>query len=57
MVARPFVGALYLVFGWLTGLTVRTLPDHRSALAASGFTLVQHRGLLFGLLTGELWTL
>jgi len=56
LVARPLVGALYLVFGWLTGLAVRTLPDHRSALAASGFTLVQHRALLAGLLIGELWS-
>jgi len=56
LVARPLVGALYLAFGWLTGLAVRTLPDHRTALAASGFTLVQHRALLWGLLTGELWS-
>jgi hypothetical protein len=56
LVARPLVAGLYLAFGWLTGLTVRTLPDHRTALSASGFTLVQHRALLGGLLTGELWS-
>ena len=56
LVARPLVCALYRAFGWLTGLTVHTLPDHRTALSASGFTLVQHRTLLSGLLTGELWS-
>jgi ubiquinone/menaquinone biosynthesis C-methylase UbiE len=56
MVAHPLVAALYMAFGWLTGLTVRTLPDHRTALAAFGFTLVQDRTLLRGLLTGELWS-
>ena len=56
VIARPLVAALYLAFGWLTGLTVRILPDHRTALSASGFILVQHRELLWGLLTGELWS-
>jgi SAM-dependent methyltransferase len=56
LVAHPVVAGLYLAFGWLTGLTVRTLPDHRTALAASGFTRVQHRALLRGLLTSELWS-
>jgi hypothetical protein len=56
VIGRPLVAALYLAFGWLTGLTVRILPDHRTALSASGFILVQHRELLWGLLTGELWS-
>ncbi len=32
LVARPVVLILYLAFGWLTGLEVRSLPDHSSAL-------------------------
>jgi len=54
--ARPLVACLYLAFGWLTGLDVRTLPDHRSALFAAGFTLKERRNWLGGLLVSELWT-
>ena len=56
LVARPIVGALYWAFGWLTGLTVRTLPDHAAALRRSGFALVQRRLWLHGLLVSELWS-
>jgi hypothetical protein len=56
LAARPLVAALYVAFGWLTGLSVRVLPDYRTALSASGFSLVQDRTLLWGLLTGELWS-
>jgi SAM-dependent methyltransferase len=56
MLARPLISGLYLAFGWLTGLTVRTLPDYRSALGAAGFILLQRRTWLAGLLTAELWT-
>jgi hypothetical protein len=54
-VARPLVATLYWAFGWLTGLRVRQLPDHATALAHAGFTLVQRREWLFGLLVSELW--
>jgi hypothetical protein len=55
LIARPLVAGLYLAFGWLTGLTVRTLPDHRSALHAAGFNLIERRSRLGGLLISELW--
>jgi SAM-dependent methyltransferase len=55
-VARPLLWSLYRAFGWLTGLAVRTLPDHRSALHAAGFTLQQRRTWLGGLLIAELWS-
>ncbi|MDR3774376.1 MAG: class I SAM-dependent methyltransferase [Terracidiphilus sp.] len=55
LVARPLVAGLYLIFGWLTGLVVRTLPDHASALRGAGFTLEERRARLAGLLISELW--
>jgi hypothetical protein len=54
-VARPLVWGLYWVFSRLTGLTVRTLPDHHSALWSAGFALIERRNLLFGLLVSEAW--
>jgi SAM-dependent methyltransferase len=54
-VARPLVAILYVSFGWLTGLTVRSLPDHASALRHAGFTLQERRTRLAGLLIAELW--
>jgi SAM-dependent methyltransferase len=55
LIARPVVGSLYVAFGWLTGLTVRALPDHASALGGAGFHLVARRARLGGLLVSELW--
>jgi SAM-dependent methyltransferase len=55
-VARPLIWSLYLAFGWLTGLSVRTLPDHRSALGVAGFILLRRRTWLAGLLIAELWS-
>lgn len=54
-IARPVVSGLYLSFGWLTGLAVRTLPDHASAVRDAGFMLVERRLRLGGLLVSELW--
>lgn len=54
-IARPLVAFLYWAFGWLTGLAVRTLPDHGKALEEAGFTLKQKRPLLGGILVGEMW--
>jgi hypothetical protein len=54
--ARPLVWTLYRVFGLLTGLAVRGLPDHHSALCAAGFILHNRRTWLGGLLTSELWS-
>lgn len=56
LVARPVVRGLYLAFGWLTGLTVRALPDHASGLRASGLILHKRRTWLAGLLVSELWS-
>jgi SAM-dependent methyltransferase len=56
LVARPVVGSLYAAFGGFTGLAVHTLPDHPSALRQSGFTLLNRRTLLCGLLASELWS-
>jgi ubiquinone/menaquinone biosynthesis C-methylase UbiE len=55
MVARPLVAALYSAFGLLTGLKIRSLPDHASALEAAGFRLLSRRHWLRGLLVSELW--
>lgn len=55
LVARPLVSALYRAFGLLTGLKIRSLPDHASALAAAGFRIGQKRTRLFGLVASELW--
>jgi hypothetical protein len=54
-VAAPLVAVLYCAFGLLTGLHVRRLPDHRSALKDAGFRLRQTRRWLGGLLVSELW--
>jgi SAM-dependent methyltransferase len=55
LVARPVVAILYKSFGWLTGLSVRSLPDHASAMRQAGFTLKERRTRLAGLLIAELW--
>lgn len=55
--ARPLVASLYRAFGALTGLGNRSLPDHRTALLNSGFTLKAKRHFLGGLLVSELWAL
>lgn len=53
--ASPLVSALYLAFRLLTGLTIRSLPDHRKALGDAGFVLSKHRKWLGGLLVSEVW--
>jgi SAM-dependent methyltransferase len=55
LVARPLVAILYASFGRLTGLTVRSLPDHASALRLAGFNLQERRTRLAGLLIAEVW--
>ena len=55
-VAAPIVAALYRAFSLLTGLTLRALPDHRTALHQAGFALKSQRPHLAGLLTSELWS-
>lgn len=55
LLARPLVSFLYRCFRWLTGLSVRTLPDHCAALQSAGFMLREQRPRLGGLLVSELW--
>jgi hypothetical protein len=56
LVARPLIRSLYWTFGFLTGLGIRSLPDHRAALRRSGFELIAERNWLGGLLVSELWS-
>jgi ubiquinone/menaquinone biosynthesis C-methylase UbiE len=55
-IARPVVWLLYRAFGLLTGLAIRKLPDHAGGLHAAGFTLLERRCFLRGLLVAELWS-
>lgn len=57
LIARPLVTALYCAFALFTGLRVLRLPACAQALAAAGFTRIQQRQFLRGLLVAELWTL
>jgi SAM-dependent methyltransferase len=54
-VAVALIGFLYRAFGLMTGLRVRTLPDHATALKRAGFQLVGRRNWLGGLLVSECW--
>jgi SAM-dependent methyltransferase len=56
IIARPLVSSLYLSFGLLTGLEVRSLPDHAAALRQAGFKMLDRRSRLGGLLIAERWT-
>lgn len=56
LVAHPLIGLLYRAFGVLTGLRIRSLPDHHAALREAGFTLARRRTRLCGLLVSEMWT-
>lgn len=55
LVAWPLITGLYLGFGFLTGLQVRSLPRYRDALADAGFVLQQENSSLGGLLVSEIW--
>jgi SAM-dependent methyltransferase len=54
-IAEPLIALLYRAFGLLTGLTIRTLPDHGKALAQSGFILKHQQKWLGGLLVSDWW--
>jgi SAM-dependent methyltransferase len=54
-IARLVIALLYRAFGLLTGLTIRTLPNHRNAIARSGFILKHQQKWLRGLLVSEWW--
>lgn len=55
--AAPLIRSLYLAFGLLTRLKIRKLPDHHAALAQSGWSLLDRRKFLGGLLVSEMWHL
>lgn len=54
-IALPIISFLYRAFGWLTGLQIRHLPNHRLALSQAGWSRGQERKLLGGLLVSETW--
>lgn len=54
--AHSIVWLLYRAFGLLTGLEVRALPDHHTALCEAGFALEKKRAWLGGLMVSELWS-
>ena len=55
--ARGLIALLYRVFGVLTGLSVRTLPDHAASLRSRGLLLRDEQRYLAGLLCSQLWWL
>jgi ubiquinone/menaquinone biosynthesis C-methylase UbiE len=55
--ARGIIRSLYRVFGLLTGLQVRSLPDYADTMRRRGLVLSHERRFLAGLLRSELWTL
>src|SRR5579863_4513043 len=55
LMARPIVAVLYRVFGLLTGLAVRRLPDYSTALRRAGFRMEARRRWLGGMLVSDFW--
>lgn len=55
LIGHPLIWLLYRAFGVLTGLEIRTLPDHQAALRDAGFTLTRLHTRLGGLLASEMW--
>jgi SAM-dependent methyltransferase len=55
LAGRAIISGLYAAFGLLTGLMVRSLPDHSAALKSSGFRLRGEKPWLRGLLASQLW--
>jgi hypothetical protein len=49
------VRSLYLAFRLLTGLHTTKLPQYSSCLLEAGFTRVEQRLFLAGMLSAELW--
>ena len=52
---KTMISGLYQAFGLMTGLQVRSLPDHAAALQRAGFERVEERQWLGGLLVSQLW--
>lgn len=55
LAGRGVIAALYGAFGLLTGLRVRSLPDHGAALGALGFRVLMEQPWLGGLLLSQFW--
>ncbi len=53
--ASLWIAGLYAFFRLMTGLRVRRLPNHASALTAAGFRLEREIVTRFGLLTSQAW--
>jgi hypothetical protein len=53
--ARILIRLLYISFGSLTGLSVRSLPDYRQLLRSRGFVLEKRTTSIWGILVSELW--
>lgn len=56
-VSRAIIAILYRVFGLLTQLRPRHLPDYSSVLRSHGFDVRERNTWLGGLLISELWQL
>jgi len=57
LVSGAVISILYGIFGVLTGLAVRSLPDHPAAFRHAGFQCTSERQRLGGLLVSQLWIL
>jgi len=53
--SKLYIRGLYLAFGVLTGLRVRSLPDPQGALRRAGFTCIGRHERLRGLIYAEMW--
>lgn len=53
--ARLWIGALYRLFGWATGLSMRRIPDYGRPLTENGFRRKKLIVRELGLLVSELW--
>jgi len=53
--SKVYIRGLYLAFGILTGLRVRSLPDPQGALRRAGFTCIARHEKLRGLIYTEIW--
>jgi ubiquinone/menaquinone biosynthesis C-methylase UbiE len=54
-VGKTMISGLYQAFGLMTGLQVRSLPDHAAALQRAGFARAEERQWLGGLVVSQLW--
>jgi ubiquinone/menaquinone biosynthesis C-methylase UbiE len=55
ILGKTMISGLYQAFGLMTGLQVRSLPDHAAAFQRAGFERAEERQWLGGLLVSQLW--